>query len=86
MVNQKNIHNVEIQCKTISKNLCILSELFCVKFKNLQNYVYKIFSSHIFSHFSTYFFTICQPLFLMNIFHYSTIPTYITINNKIERN
>ena len=78
--------NVEIPCKTHSKTLFIIGELFCEKNKKLSSFVENPAFSLTFPTFSTYFFTNKLPLIISNLFHYSTKPTNTIINNLIERN
>lgn len=83
MVNNKN---VDISCKTIRKTVCKVSVSFRVKLSKIISFVYNYTFSHTFPTFSTHFPTTHTSLFLSKIFHYSTDPTNITINNFIERN
>ena len=76
---------LENLCKTKCKSTSKTRVNFCAKFltftKNVHNSPFPL----TFSNFCTNFFTTFLPLYLTNIFHYSTDPTITTTNNLIER-
>ena len=78
--------NMENLCKTPCKSRGKTRALFCGNKILHQNLVQNSTFSHTFPCLSTNFFTTQSPLFLSNLFHYSTDPTITTINNIIERN
>ena len=77
---------MENLCKTPCKSRSKTRARFCGNKKVHQNLVQNSIFSHTFPRLSTNFFTTTSPLFLSNLFHYSTDPTITIINNIIERN
>ena len=77
--------NVEKPVKKTLKTMFKTLENFVKTYQILLFNVYKISFQSFFQTFSTDFYTIIQPLFLTNIFHYSTDPTITTTIYYINR-
>ena len=76
---------LENSCKTPCKSTRKTRVNFRVNLFNLQNHVYNLTFSPTSTHFPTILLTPFPPLYLINLFHYSTDSTITTINNLIER-
>ena len=76
---------LENLCKTPCKSTRKTCAYFRANLTKAQNPVYKIHFPPAFPSLSTKLHTTISPLYLTNLFHYSTDPTITTINNLIER-
>ena len=81
----KFIQTAKNLCKTPCKSYSKTRAIFCGNVSSRQKKVQNSTFSHTFPCLSTNFFTTLSPLFISNLFHYSTDPTITTINNIIER-
>ena len=81
----KSTKILENLCKTPCKSTRKTRVNFCANILNTQNPVYKTLFPPTFPLLSTDLPTTTSPLYLINLFHYSTDPTITTINNLIER-
>lgn len=63
-----------------------LAQNFVQNSQSLNNLCKYLTFPHSFSRFTTNFFTSHPPLYLTNLFHYSTYPTITTTNKLIINN
>ena len=80
------IHFVENLCKSMFKSPCKFHAKLCVKNKIFIHPVQISIFPPIFPAFFATFPTTIPPLYLTNLFHFSTQPITTTINKFIERN
>ena len=72
---------VENSCKTLCKSPCKSLAKLCVFLTPSRFYVQNPTFPPRFTHFPTIFPTTTSPLYLANLFHYSTASTTTTTNN-----
>ena len=77
MANEVVNNIVDKPLKTLFKTN---AKLYTAIQKNVS-VVYKTTIHQVFPHFPTSFYTTNSPLYVINIFHYSTYPTTITTKN-----